>query len=368
MNRTIRLSLTLGSAMAALGARPAAAPAQGFQVLHKYNIGGEGAFDYLNVDPALNRIYVSRSSHVMVIDGTDGKVVGDITNTPGVHGIAFAPKHQRGFITDGGDSTVTMFDMKSLKVIQRIEAHTPGLDGIAYDDATDRIFTMNHSRDPGSTLAINAATGAVVGRVMLDGAPEGGAADGKGKMFINIEDKSEIQVVDTKALKVIATWPLAPGDGPSGLALDRATMRLFSACGNGMTVVMDATNGKVVAQIPIGPGPDAIGWDPSQKLIYTPGGGSRGRGRSADTTPSTGTITIAHEDSPDKYTVLETVNTMNGARTIAVDAQRHLAYTFTPEYGPPPADAQPPAAQPGGRGRGFNRGPMLGAWLFVVGK
>ncbi len=367
MTQIIRLSLTLGTAMAALGGLPAAAPAQGFQVLHKYNIGGEGAFDYLNVDPASNRVYVTRSSHVMVVDGATGKVVGDITSTPGVHGVAFAPRHDRGFITDGGDSTVTMFDMKSLKVIQRIEAHTRGLDGIAYDDATDRIFTMNHSGDPGSTLAIDAATGAVVGKVMLDGAPEGGAPDGKGKMFINIEDKSEIQVVDTRTLKVIATWPVAPGDGPGGLALDRTNMRLFSACRNRMTVVMDATNGKVVAQIPIGPGPDAIGWDPSQKLIYTPGGGGFGRGAQG-TPPPAGTITIAHQDSPDTYSVLATVNTMQGARTIAVDPLRHRAYTFTPEYGPPPANAQPPAA--GGRGgrRGFNRGPMLGAWLFVVGK
>ncbi len=360
-------SMTLATAtVAACALLPGTAPAQGFSVLHKYDIGGEGAFDYLSVDPAMNRVYVTRSNHVMVVDGATGKAIGDITNTPGVHGVAFAPKHQRGFITDGGDSTVTMFDMKSLQVIKRIATGTRGLDGIAYDDATDRIFTMDHSNDPGSSVAIDAATGAVVGKVMLDGAPEGAQADGHGKLFINIEDKSEIQVVDSKALKVIATWPLAPGDGPSGLALDRANMRLFSACRNGMTVVMDATNGKVVAQIPIGPGPDAIGWDPSQKLIYTPGGG--GFGRSADASAPAGTITIAHQDSPDQYTVVATVNTMRGARTIAVDPQRHLAYTFTPEYGPPPANAQPPAAGERGRGRGFNRGPILGAWLFVVGR
>ncbi len=358
--------ITYGSILAAmlvapLLALPSTAHAQAFHVLHRYDIGGNGWFDYLNVDPATNRVYVTRGTHVMVVDGATGKVVGNIPNTPGVHGVAFARKHGRGFITDGGDSTVTMFDMSSLKVLKRIQTHTPGLDGIAYDDASDRIFTMDHSRDPGSSVAIDAATGKVVGKVMLAGAPEGAVADGHGKLFINIEDKSVIQVVDTKTLKVVDTWPLAPGEGPSGLALDRATHRLFSACHSGQTIVMDATNGKVVAKIPIGPGPDAIGWDPSQKLIYTPGGGSFRRGGNASAQAG-GTITIAHEDSPDRYTVLATVHTMRGARTIAVDPTRHLAYTFTPEYGPAPANQQQ-----SGRRR-FRRGPIKASWLFVVGR
>jgi len=364
MKRTLHGLVRTALLLAPLLLLPTAARAQTFHVLHRYDIGGDaGFFDYLNVDPATNRVYVTRSTHVMVVDGSSGKVVGNIPNTPGVHGVAFAPRHGRGFITASGDSTVTMFDMQSLKVLDRIQTHTPGLDGIAYDDATDRIFTMDHSHDPGSSVAIDAATGKVVGKVMLDGAPEGAAADGQGKLFINIEDKSEIQVVDTKALKVIATWSLAPGEGPTGLALDRDTHRLFSACHSGQMIVMDATSGKVVAQIPIGPGPDAIGWDPSRKLIYTPGGGSFGRvgGAQAETG---GTITVAHEDSPDKYTVVATVNTMRGARTIAVDDTRHVAYTFTPEYGPAPANAQ---QESGRRGR-FRRGPVKASWLFVVGK
>jgi DNA-binding beta-propeller fold protein YncE len=364
--RTFTMAAALLAPMLAMLALPSAGRAQTFHVLHKYDIGGEGFFDYLNVDPATNRVYVTRGTHVMVVDGATGKVVGNIPNTPGVHGVAFAPKHDRGFITDGGDSTVTMFNMKTLAVEGRIDTHTPGLDGIAYDDATDRIFTMDHSRDPGSSVAIDAATGKVVGKVMLAGAPEGAVANGKGMLYINIEDKSVIQVVDTKTLEVIASWPLAPGEGPSGLALDRETNRLFSACHNGWTVVVDAMSGKVVAQIPIGPGPDAIGWDPSEKLIYTPGGGSFGRGREgASAAPSTGTITIAHEDSPNKYTVVATVETMRGARTLAVDPTRHLAYTFTPEFGPAPANAQQPPA--GGRRR-FVRGPIKASWLFVVGK
>ena len=364
MTRATCVSTTATVLLTALLALPSAGGAQSFHVLHKYDIGGQGRFDYLNVDPATNRVFVTRGSHVMVVDGATGKVVGDIANTPGVHGVAFAPRHGRGFITDGGDSTVTMFNMKTLAVESRIDTHTAGLDGIAYDDASDRIFTMDHSRDPGSSVAIDAATGKVVGKVMLSGAPEGAVANGKGMLYINIEDKSEIQVVDTRQLKVVATWPLAPGEGPSGLALDRATNRLFSACHSGVTIVMDAMMGKVVAQIPIGPGPDAIGWDPSQKLIYIPGGGSFRRGRGAAASPSTGTVTVAHEDSPNKYTVLATVNTMQGARTLAVNPKTHLAYTFTPEYGPVPANAQPPA---GGRRR-FMRGPIKAAWLFVIGK
>jgi hypothetical protein len=170
-------------------------------------------------------------------------------------------------------------------------------------------------------------------------------------MFVNIEDKNEIQVVDTRTLTAITTWALPNCDGPGGIGFDRSSQRIFSACGSAVTVVTDATSGKNVAQFPIGGRPDALGFDPSQKLIYVPGGAAPG------------TVTVAHEDSPDKYTVIATVNTMVGARTIAVDATRHRAYTFTPENGPAPANATPPA---GGRGRGA-QGPQIAAWLFVIG-
>ena len=353
-------SLKFVVAAAAL-ALPLGARAQAFKV-DKFNIGGEGRFDYLSADPGSGRVYVSRSTHVMVIDGATGKVVGDIPDTPGVHGIAFAPRSNHGFTTNGGDSTVTMFDLKTLAVIKKIHTHTAGHDGIMYDDATDRIFAINHGRPTGSLTAIDAKTGDVVGAVPLEGGgPEGGTGDGKGRIFINLEDKNEIQVVDSRTLKSIATWPLAPCEGPGGIAIDRRSMRIFSACGgSSLDVVVDANSGKVVAQFPIGPGPDALGYDPSQKLIYTPGGGGRG---GAGAAPA-GTVTIARQDSPDKYTVLATVPTMRGARTIAVDAARHRAYTFTPAYGPAPAP-DPNAPRPAGRGRG-PMGPMLGAWLFVI--
>ncbi len=340
-----------------------AAHAQTFKV-DSFNIGGEGRFDYLSADPATGRVFVSRSTHVMVVDGATGKVVGDIPDTPGVHGIAFAPKSNHGFTTNGGDSTLTMFDLKTLAVIKKIHTGTPGHDGIMYDDATNRIFAINHGRPTGSVTAIDATTGDVVGAVPLDGgAPEGGTGDGKGRIFINVEDKNEIAVIDSKALKVVATWPLAGCEGPGGIGIDRPTMRIFSACGEtSVDVVTDAKTGKVVAQFPIGAGPDALGYDPSQHLIYTPGGGGRGAQGAA---PNPGTVTIAHMDGADKYTVIATVTTMNGARTIAVDPTTHRAYTFTPEYGPAPTPA-PGSPPPTGRGRFGPPRPIVAAWLFVI--
>ena len=177
--------------------------------------------------------------------------------------------------------------------------------------------------------------------------PEGGVSDGKGRIFINLEDKSSIDVIDTKTWKVVANWPIAPCDGPTGIAMDRTTNRIFSGCSK-TSVVVDATTGKVVAQIANGNGVDALGWDQAQKLMYIPAGRD-------------GNVTVVHEDSPDKYTVVATVPTMAGAKTIAVDETRHVAYAFTPEYGPPPAGA--PAPEPGRRGP---RGPIIGTWFIRI--
>lgn len=329
----------------AVMALPSALSAQTFKI-EKYNIGGEGGTDYLSADPATGRVYVSRGTHVMIVDGATGKVVGDLPNTPRVHGIAFAPKANHGFTTNAGDSTSTMFDLATLKEVKRVKAGINGLDGIMYDDATDKILTINHSK-PGSAVVIDAKTGDVVGNVTLSGtAPEGGVSDGKGRIFINIEDKNAIDVVDTKTWKVVATWPIAPCDGPTGIALDRKTNRIFAGCSK-TSVVVDATSGKVVAQIANGDGVDAIGWDQSQKLIYIPAGVE-------------GNVTVVHEDTPDKYSVVATVPTMKGAKTIAVDEAKHTAFVFTPEYGPAPAGATAPA---GGRAP---RGPIVGSWFISI--
>src|SRR5881275_2057686 len=333
--------------VAALLALPRPGPAHTFKVA-KFNIGGDGGTDYLTAEPGTGRVFVSRGTHVMVVDGASGKLLGDIPDTPRTHGIALVPASHHGFITNGGDSTVTMFDLTSLAVIKKIPVRTGGLDGIMYDDFSDRIILTNHSRPIGTVVALDPKAGDIVGTVDLeDNAPEGAASDGKGKIFVNNEGKSTIQVIDDKAMKVLASWPLAPCEGPTGIAYDRATDRIFSGCGK-TSVVLDAHTGKVVATIANGDGVDALGWDPSQKLIYIPAG------RDSN-------VTVVHQDSPDKYSVVATVPTMRGAKTISVDPVSHVAYLFQPEFGPPPAGT--PAPAPGQRGP---RGPVVASWFFAV--
>src|SRR5216110_348474 len=335
-----RPSLLVSTLLITTGlAWPGASRAQTFTVA-KFSIGGDGGTDYLTAEPGTGRVFVSRSTHVMVIDGATGKVIGDIPDTPRMHGIALAPKSNHGFTTNGGDSTVTMFDIKTVAFIKKIKVATGGLDGI---------MLTNHSRPIGTVVAIDPTSGDITGTVELeDNAPEGAASDGKGKLFVNNEGKSTIQVIDDKAMKVLASWPLAPCEGPTGIAYDRATNRIFSGCGK-TSVVVDPASGKVVATIANGDGVDALGWDASQKLIYIPAG------RDSN-------VTVVHQDSPDKYTVVATVATMRGAKTISVDQVMHVAYLFQPEYGPAPA-AAPGSPPPGGRGP---RGPVIAAWFFAI--
>jgi DNA-binding beta-propeller fold protein YncE len=337
-------ALTIAFALATV---PAVLPAQTFTVA-RYNIGGDGGTDYVTAEPGTGRVFVSRSTHVMVVDGGTGKVLGDIPNTPRMHGVGLAPKWNHGFTTNSGDSTVTMFDLKTLAPMRQIRIPTGGLDGIMYDEYSDRIILTNHSRPTGTAVALDANSGEVVGTAELeDDAPEGAASDGKGRLFVNNEGKNTIQVLDAKSMKVLQSWPIAPCDGPTGIAYDKASNRIFSGCGK-QSVVVDASTGKVVATIANGDGVDALGWDAAQKLIYIPAGRD-------------GNVTVVHQDTPDKYTVVATVQTMRGAKTIAVDPVRHVAYLFQPEYGPLPAGA--PAPAPGQRGP---RGPVVGAWFFAI--
>ena len=329
---------------------PGLAVAQTFKVA-KYNIGGDGGTDYVTAEPGPGRVFVSRGTHVMVVDGPTGKVLGDIPDTPRVHGVALVPKWNHGFTTNGGDSTVTMFDLKTLAAIKKIPVKSGGLDGIMYDDFSDRIILTNHSRPIGTATAINPNTGEITGSAELeDNAPEGAASDGKGKLFVNNESKNTIQVIDAKTMKVLSSWPLAPCDGPTGIALDRSSNRIFAGCQKA-SVVLDATSGKVVATIANGDGVDALGWDPSEKLIYIPAGRD-------------GNVTVVHQDSPDKYTVVATVATMAGAKTITVDPVKHVAYLFQPEYGPAPAPAAGTPPPPAGSRP--PRGPVIGAWFFAI--
>ena len=340
--RTISFS-SLAAGAACSIALAAVGSAQTYKT-QRFDIGGEGNFDYLTAD-AMGRVFVSRGTHVMVVDGATGKVLGDIKDTPRVHGIVAAPKQGLGFTTNSGDSTSTMFDWKTLEVKKKVKAGHAGLDGIMYDDATGMVLTIDHEK-PGSAVVIDPAKGEAVATITLTGdRPEGGVSNGKGRIFINLEDKNAIDVIDTKTWKVVATWKIDPCEEPTGIAMDRSADRIFSGCSK-TSVVVDATTGKVVAQIKNGEGVDALGWDQSQKLMFIPAGGD-------------GNVTVVHEDSPDKYTVVETVPTMKGARTIAVDDTKHIAYVFTPERGP---------STPSPSGGRATPGPIKAAWLIQIKK
>jgi hypothetical protein len=344
----VRSSLVVAVfAAAAFTVSPELVHAQTFKV-QKYNIGGDGGSDYVTAEPGTGRVFVPRGTHVMVIDGPTGKVIGDIPDTPRTHGVALAPRSNHGFITAAGDSNVTMFDLKTLAVIKKIKIPTGGLDGIGYDSFTDRIVLANHSRPVGTAVFIDAKTGDIAGTTPLpDNGPEGVASDGKGKIFINLEGNSTIEVLDAKTMKTLAAWPLAPCDGPAGLAYDAPSNRLFSGCSK-TSVIVDASTGKVVSTATNGDGVDALGYDAGEKLIYIPAGRD-------------GNVTVLHQDGPDKYTTVATVETMRGARTLAVDPVRHMAYLINPEYGPPPAGT--PAPAPGQRGP---RGPVIAAWFIAI--
>jgi len=298
----------------------------GYHVTKKIVLGGGGGWDYLTVDSKARRVYISRGTHVMVVDADSGAVVGDIPNTNGVHGIAIAADFDKGFVSDGRDATVTIFDLKTLKVLGTAPTGK-NPDAIIYDPASKRVFAFNGtSKD---ATAIDVKTGTVAGTIPLGGTPEFAVADEKGHVFVNIEDKSEIVQFDSNKLAVENHWSIAPGEEPSGLAIDRKHRRLFSVCSNKLMVVINADDGKVVTTLPIGTGTDAAGFDLETGLAFSSNGD--------------GTLTVVHEDSPDKYSVIENVTTLRRARTMALDATTHQVYTVSAEFGTTPA---PTAEQP----------------------
>jgi DNA-binding beta-propeller fold protein YncE len=290
-------------------------PASPYKVLTKYELGGEGGWDYLTADADARRLYISRGTHVMVMNLDDGKVVGDIPKTPGVHGVALAPKHKRGFTSNGSENTVTIFDMESLKETARVKVGT-GPDAIFYDPFTDRVFTCNgRSKD---ATAINAATGEVVGTVKLEGRPEAGVSDEKGMVFINLEDKSQVAAVDAKTLEVKNRWALTPGEGPAGLAIDLNKHRLFSTCHNEKMVVMDADSGKVLDTLTIGKGTDAAAFDSSAGLAFS--------------SNRDGTLTVVEAPADGKFHVLDNVKTQLGAKTMAFDSKTQKIFLATAQF------------------------------------
>lgn len=293
----------------------------GYKVVDKVKIGGEGGWDYAIVDTASDRLYLSHASRVIVFDTETKTVIGEIPNTFGVHGIALAQEFGRGYTSNGRDSSVTVFDLKTLQVLANIKLKQRNPDAILFDPFSKRVFTFNGGS--ANATALNAETLEILGTVDLGGKPEFAVTDLKGKIFVNIEDKSTVAVFDAKTLKVLAQWPLAPGEEASGLAFDREHNRLFSVCSNKLMVVLDAISGKVVASLPIGAGVDAAAFDPMTQLAFSSNG--------------EGTMTVVKEETPDKFTVLENVATQRGSRTMALDAKTHKIYMASATYGPPPA-------------------------------
>ena len=319
MRHAFALSLAALGLLACAVPSAQAAPHQ----VKSFHASGDGGWDYLLVDSATRRFYISRGTHVMVLNADTGASIGDIPNTEGVHGVALAPKLGRGFTSNGRGNSVTVFNLNTLKPVGLPVPVGQNPDCILYDPAAQRVFTFNGESN--DATAVNAATGKVAGTIALGGRPEYAVADGKGEVFVNIEDKSEIVALNSRTLKIVRRWSIAPGDGPSGIAMDVAHRRLFSVCGNQMMVVSNADTGKVVATPAIGDGPDACIFDPARQLAISSNGA--------------GSLTLVHEDSPNKYRVQATVPTQPGARTEALDAKTHRIYTVAAKTAPPPAGA-----------------------------
>ena len=289
----------------------------GYHVIKKLQLGGEGGWDYLTVDAAARRLYISRSTHVMVVDIETGKPVGDIPDTAGVHGIALAPELNRGFTSNGRADTATIFDLKTLKVIGQVKTGA-NPDAILYDPFSKLVFTFN-GRSHDATL-FNAASGEVVATIALDGEPEFATADGKGKVYVNIENTSEVAEIDSQKLLVTKRFSLKPGEEPTGMAIDRKHHRVFSGCHNKLMTVLDVESGKVIAKVPIGERVDGNGFDAEPGLAFSANGD--------------GTLTIVRESSPGKFEVAETVTTQAGARTLAIDPKTHNIYLPTAQFAP----------------------------------
>ena len=332
----------LAAAVLVLGASPALAQAPTYHVAARFAAAGDGGWDYPQTDTTNNRLYLSRGSHVMVLDLASGAVLGDIPNTPGVHGIAIAPELGRGFASNGRDSSVTIFDLQTFATIGNVKIGGRNPDAIGYDAFTRRVFAMNGGS--GTATAIDAATGTVAGMVTFGGKPEFVRSDERGTMYANVEDSSQIVAWDARTLALKGKWSLAPCEDPTGLAIDRANHRLFSACGNGLMAIVNADNGHLIMTVPICRGTDGAAFDPATRMAFASCGD--------------GTLSLIHQDNPDNYSAAGTVATQRGARTITLDERTHRIYLPAAEYGPTP---EATAAQP------RPRAPMIpGSFMVVV--
>jgi hypothetical protein len=313
------LSMAIAFCVSSLPVSAAPTPgASGYKVIKTVPIGGEGGWDYVYVDSDARRVYISHGTHTVVMDADTYAVVGDIPDTQGVHGIAIANDLGRGFTSNGRTDNVTIFDLKTLKPIGTVK--TDGNpDAIAYDPVSKRVFTFNGRGK--NTTAINAADGTVAGTLALGGKPEFAAVDGKGSIFVNNEDTSEIVQIDSQKITETHRWPLAPCKSPSGLSMDVKNRRLYAVCDDKVSVVVNADTGKVVATPEIGNGPDAAAFDSGTNDFFASCG--------------EGVLTVIHEDSPDKFTVVENVPTKRSARTMGLDLKTHNIFMPAADFDPP---------------------------------
>ena len=288
----------------------------GYSLIKKIPIPGQGGWDYLTVDESARRLYVSHGTQVAVVDVDSLQVVGNVPKTPGVHGVAIAPELGRGFVSNGQANNVTIFDLKTLKVLGEVPTGQKP-DAIIYDPATSRVFAFNGGSN--DATVIDAASGKVAVTVDLGGGPEFAVADGKGNVFNNLEDESPVLKINSRDLKVGQRWPTAPCASPSSMAIDRTSRRLFVGCRSKVMAVMDADSGKVIATLPIGDHVDATAFDAETRLIFNSNG--------------EGTITVIRQDSPDKYSVVDTVKTLPRAKTMALDPRTHRLFLSTAENG-----------------------------------
>jgi YVTN family beta-propeller protein len=329
--RVHRILLILFAALLCAAAVGRAQSTAGYKIVQKALLGGEGGWDYLLVDAPARRLYVTRGTHVSVFDADTLKPVGEIENTEGVHGVAVAPDLGRGYASNGRASSITIFDLKTLKTLEEVKSTGENPDAILYDAASKRVFAFNGRS--GSATVLDAASGKVLATIALGGKPEFAASDEEGRVYVNLEDRSEIVAIDSRKAEVLKHWPLSPCEEPTGLAIDRAHKRLFVGCGNRLMVVVNAATGNIVASVPIGAGVDAAAFDPGTALAFSSNG--------------EGTLTVVREDSPEKFSVLENVPTQRGARTMALDEKTHRIFLVTAEFGPrPEATAAQPRPRP----------------------
>lgn len=317
--------------LAALAAAPAAAAeADGYRLLKTIPVPGDGGWDYLAVDEAARRVYVSHGTQVEVLDADSGEVKGKIPDTAGVHGIALAPGLGRGFTSNGRANTVTIFDLKTLRKLG--EARTgKNPDAILYDPATRQVFAFNGGS--ASATVIDAAKGTVAGTIELGGRPEFAVSDGAGLVFVNIEDKDELLKIDARKREVLERWPLAPGKAPASLALDRANRRLFVGCRNQLLAVVNADSGKVLTTLPVGERVDATAYDAEAGLVFSACGD--------------GTAAVVRQDGPDKYRVVETIKTRPGSKTLALDGKTHRLFIPAATFKPGATPKARPTTEPG---------------------